>query len=366
MIFDDHIIFQDNIIWSVTTASETFSAFLVTLLILLSIYFAKTGLHVFEYMLVGSLAMAILTRNELIVLIPICLLIIIRLGSIRSAKNIIWPGIMLIIILLPQSLHFGAAVNTYEHDLSFETSVFSFQYLYVNLISLLEHLRQEPVSMSILCLSLISLLKIKTEKIIFPLILLILSIVFISSFHFGARYTYPGGGRFMIIWLPALCILGGYSLSLIHSQMSKYVKGNLHNYFGIVLIIFALYWSITYASKNDQSTMIPRNDISFLRNNIRNIPPKSVIICINPSVIIAEGVSSISPFYIMENETIQNDLQSKYHDCIYFYSCPSLLPINSNKRANELVEQFMATFRMTIIDEQHDQDGRRVFYQLEF
>jgi hypothetical protein len=113
----------DNIIWSLTTASETSSALWITLSFLCAISFARTGKDAWGYMLVGSTAMAIYTRNELVVLLPVCMLLIVCLGGIRAAKQTLWPGGILMALLLPHSLHLGVTLRAYDQYLLFEDGV---------------------------------------------------------------------------------------------------------------------------------------------------------------------------------------------------------------------------------------------------
>jgi len=353
----------DNLIWSLTSASETSSALWITLSFLCAIGYARTRRDISGTILVGSIAMAIYTRNELVILMPVCLLLVLSQGGLRAAKQIFWPGSMLITLLLPHSLHLGVTSKAYDHYLVIEETIFGLSHLHANLTSLLDHLAKEPVSLAILCLAFLSLPKLKSEKVILPLIIWIISIVFLSSFHFGARYSYPGGSRFIIPWSSALCLLAGYSLGSIHTWMNRPLARNILSSLVGLFFVLALIWSVFYGARSDRSTQIPRSDVSFLRNCLRDIPADSMVVCSNPAVLVAEGMSSVSLFTMMNNRTTHNDIISQYYHGLYLYHCPSLSP-HQYSRSNGTVEHFLASYQTRIVREQADSNGKRSFYQL--
>lgn len=354
----------DNIIWSLTTASETSGALWITLSLLCAISFAKTTRKTWGYLLAGSVAVAVYTRNELVLLLPACTLLIVCLGGVPAARRALGPGTILLVLLLPYSLHLGVTLRGYDQYLLFEDAVFSVQHVGPNLLSLGEHLRQEPVALAILCLVAASLWTIRSKKVVLPLGAWLLSIVVLSSLHFAARYSYPGGSRFSLAWLPTACVLAGYSLSTVHARIGRFAHPRIAECLAGILFLLVLSWSALYARWSDQATSMPRTDVSFLRACMRGIPCGSLVVCSNPSVVIAEGVSSVSVYRLVENAAIYHDVVSRYSDRVYFYDCPTLSPVAQDEVGKAAIQQLLTTFQARILSEQTDQTGRRVFYQL--
>lgn len=352
-----------NQVWSSTSASEVFAVFAATLSVLCAVRFAQTSSRRLGYLLAASLATAAQVRNETIIMVSVCGLIIYALGGRKALKTIYLPATVLLLILLPQGLHLGCISRNYDPNLMIGTG-FGFRFLASNAVSVAQYLYQEPVSIVCLGLAILGTLKLYKEKITLPLWVWGLSIFLIPMFYFGGSYMFPGGERFVLGWLPAACLLGGVGLYALHLTLTHFVHKKLLILAWIGTFLFALFLAEPHAASEDKKTCLPRDDCTFLREVLHLIPNDSIVISADPPAVIAEGHSAVLITWLdTKLDRIQN-LTARFPNKIFLFIAPSSTPAQWPEGA-ECLHLLFSVFKAKVVRSQRISGGeQQVLYQL--
>jgi len=350
-----------NQVWSRTSAAEVFGVFAATFAVMCAIRFSQAPSRRFGYLLAASIALATQVRNEMVLLIPVYGLFIVSLGGVKALKEMRWPAIVLVLFLIPQSLHLGYISRSYQPGI--EGAGFSLRYFSSNIMSVAGYLYKEPVSLLILIPAFLGSWRSFLRKAVLPLWVWGFSAFLLPMFHFGGSYAYPGGERFLLAWMPAIVIMAGSGFYVLHAMIARYLHQRVLAAVWLGIFFCILLWAGPHAASEDRGTRIPREDSTFLRNALRSVPEDGIVVTADPPTVIAEGRSAIFILWAGSNMQRLQQLGANWKDKIYFFVSPSSLP-SYWPGGEECEKRLLSMFQAKVVKQQKAPEGLRVLYKL--
>jgi hypothetical protein len=350
-----------NQLWSRTTASEVFAVMASVFAVLAAVRFARDDRPRQAILSAVALVVASMARNESIVLCLVCATLLVRADRPKSRSLVVWT-LAVSLGLIPQALHLGLVSLAYDPRLT-EGSCFTLLYFVPNVRSVIEYLRFEPS----ICLAMalfpfgLFLSPLRRDSIVVGLWGLLM--FFLPMFYFAGAYYYPGGDRFILACMPALALGAGSILWRVHNMLSNIIPPILLGVVWLTVSGVTFLRVPSYVAVQDEKTHIPRADCAFLRMALRCVPEGALVLTTDPPVVLAEGRSAFFLPWSQGHMDYLDELAKPDGPGLYLYTSPSSSPAYwpDGEKALAAVWQ---SFKMTLIVEESDIEGRREFYRV--
>jgi hypothetical protein len=348
--------FPANQIWSRSSASEVFAAFGAVLAVLAAVRYAQKPDPRLGVFLAASVALAAQIRNEGILLVPVCAVFLGYTGGWRALRASLWPFALTVVLLLPEAAQIWALSRAYDPNLT-EGSGFGLRYFPANVTSLAEYLRADW--MVLLCLVLAFVGASRVRVVWFWTACGVLP----ALFYFAGSYSFPGGERFALGWLPPLALAAGAGLCAVHGSLSDFVGRRWLSVGWVVVFLGALLWTGPRVAAEDRQTEIPWADCTFLRAALRLVPEGGMVISADPPVVIAEGRSAAFLPWVGRDPGRLEGLAARYPDTLYYLTAPSSSPSQWPQGA-ESERRIFSFFLPEVVAREPVAGGARLLYRL--
>jgi hypothetical protein len=351
-----------NQIWSRTSVSEVFAAFAAILAVLPAVLFARSPNRRLGCFLAVSAALAAGTRNEMILLLPVCALFVLALGGRKRLAAAVWPGVIAIGLLWPQAAHLGYISRSYDASLV-AGSGFSIGYVPRNAASVVQYLRGEPLVLAAIVLAAIGTSRARMGGSAWPLWTWLVCALLAPMAHFGGSYAFPGGERFTLAWLPPLSLAAACGLYAFHHSIGPRLPRRLPAAGWSLLYVAVLWTAGAHAAREDVKMAVPRRDLAFLREALRSIPRDAVVVSSDPPAVIAEGHSAaFLPWAGAEAGRLKL-LAGEHAGRLYYFESPSSSP-RQWPDGPACHQRVMSFFQAEPVAREVSPDGIRVLYLL--
>ncbi|MGB8293995.1 MAG: hypothetical protein WCG85_01065 [Polyangia bacterium] len=275
-------------LWSRTGSAETMSAFLAAAAVLFATIAARVP-TLSAQVLVGAIcALAAMTRNEFLVLLPAVLWIAARTPEGFKVGHLPAIGAIAAWLLPVQALHLGIVARGYDHGA--EGAGFSLSHMSRNLGSLGAYLSQEPVLLLLVLLAVPALRKRSAA----PLVAWVVAAMAPATFYFAGSLAYPGGERFVLAWAAPCALLAAITVVSVERRWLRWSAGALRVSIGATYVVGCAMWLPAYSHSADEGVQVPRREIAALRRVLKHVPPGAVVASAFPFVILAERQSAES------------------------------------------------------------------------
>ncbi len=351
-----------NQIWSRTSASEVFAAFAATWAVLCTVRFAQEPSRRLGLLMAASIAMAVQVRNESVLLLPVCAVLAGSLGGRRALREAGWPAAITVVLLLPQGLHLAHVSRAYDPNLA-EGTGFGVRFVASNLDSLLQYLRSEWIVLGFLVVALFGASGARLGKAALGVWAWAACAWLAPLAHFGGSYTFPGGERFALAWLPAISLGAGCGLYLAHRAMTTWVPPRLLMAAWTAVFLAALMRAGPHAAVEDAKTGVPRRDCAFLRTALASLPQDAMIVSSDPPVVLAEGRSAVFLPWAGSDQARIEDVARRYQGRLYYFVSPSSSP-GQWRDGPECERRITSLLQAEPVKQSHTADGLRALYRL--
>lgn len=351
-----------NQIWSRTSVSEVFAAFAAILAVMSAALFARSPNRRLGWLLAVSAALAAEARNETILLLPVCALMVLALGGRKPLAAAVRPGIAAVVLLWPQAAHLGYISRSYDAN-QVAGSGFSIGYVPGNLASVVQYLRGEPLLLAAIVLAVIGTSHARMGGSAWPLWAWLVGALLAPMVHFGGSYAFPGGERFALAWLPALSLAAACGLYAFHHSIAPHLPRWLPAAGWSLLYVAVLWTAGSHAVREDLKMAVPRRDLAFLRESLRSIPRDGVVVSSDPPAVIAEGHSTVFLTWAGAEADRLNRLAREHAGKLYYFESPSSSP-RQWPDGPACHQRVMSFFRAEPVARESSPDGVRVLYRL--
>lgn len=275
-------------LWSRTGSAETLSAFLAAAAVLFATIAARAP-KLSAQVLVGAIcALAAMTRNELLLLLPVVLWIAAKTPEGFKVGHLPAIGATTAWLLPVQALNLGIVARGYDHGAV--GAGMSLSHLGRNFGSLGGYLSQEPVLLLLVLLAALAFRK----QFAAPLVAWFVAGMAPATFYFAGSLAYPGGERFVLAWAAPSALLAAITVESIVRRWSWRFSGVLRVSIGAVYVVGCAIWLAAYTNSADEGVQIPRHEIRALRYALKHVPDGAVVASAFPFVILAERQSAES------------------------------------------------------------------------
>jgi len=351
-----------NAAWSRTGTAETLAACTAALAVLLALRYAGAPYPRNAWALAALLAVAVQVRNESLMLVAVCLMVIFARDGSQGLGAARWPAAVAAIILLPQAMHLGVLTHGYDPDLPGEVG-FGLTHLTTNLGALARYLAGEPVTTAALGLAFYGLVIATPRRVALPLVAWLALGMGPALFYFAGRVTLPGGERMLLAWLAPLSLgaaAGLVDLGRRVPALHPFVFGTLSaTLFGIVLV-----WGAQHTASQDLETAIPRADTAFLREALADLPPDALVITAVPALVLAEGRSAaFTPWAGCAPDALEG-LAADAGGGLFYFIAPSVSP-DRWADGRDCEAALLAATEVETVRQVRTAAGRQGLYRLE-
>lgn len=350
-----------NQVWSRSSSAEVLAAGAALLAIWCAIRFASRPHRHLGLVLAGAVALAAQTRNEMIIMVPVTVMIMVARGGRQALERAWWPLAGACLLLLPQALHLGVVSRHYDPVAA--GSGFALKYFFRNLSSFGGYLRHEPVTLVLLLLALWGVMARRQERSVRALGGWVLAAFGLPLFYFGGSFRFHGGERFILAWAPALSLCAGLGIYDLGCRVLKKPPSRIVSVLGLGVFLLVMWWSGIHTAREDRATFDLRSDCSYLRAILPTLPMEAMVVTTNVPAVVTEGRSAVFIDWLTQDPKRLAEWAVARTGTLFYIVTPHMSP-HKNKSGIEADRRLLSRFQAQLVSNQDSPQGPRFLYRL--
>lgn len=311
------IVIPQNLLWFNTTSVEPAATLFITLAVLMTLLFCKSGRlsHLMLGMAIACYASQF--RMESLLVIPLVLIILVLKRSDFIKDQKLYYSIPLVLfLLLPHVLHL---ISFQSHPWGASQVKYSISFLSNNLrTNGMFFLNNKDFPLILTLFFLISFLSLKyiKERLVFFTWTLLFWGVFL--FFYAGSYYYGADMRFVLMCLPPFSLLSAIGLSKFDERIHIATKKRL--FFGLAIIFFAFITFLPKSRTVGQEAWAARFDHLYAQKMLSKIPKNGIVFTHNPSMFLFWGRSSAQASILASYDPAAlHSLKNNFPGGVYFH-----------------------------------------------